>query len=166
MSNNMKCEALLAELEMEANATRKCLERIPETTFEWKPHEKSMKMGSLAVIVADIPRWIVKTVKDSVIDFGTYEHWYPKNTEELVTHFDQSINEAKETLKNTNDEELDKVFELRNNGQVLYSSPKGASVGSSINHWVHHRGQMTVYMRMNNIPVPSIYGPSADDQTF
>lgn len=156
----------LKELEAEANASRKCLERIPENLFDWKPHEKSMKFGYLALLVAEIPKWIQNMIEKSEIDFATFEHFQPKNTAELVKHFDENLQAAKNALQDVSDEILAETFYLKNQGKVLFSSPKKENIGSAINHLVHHRGQLTVYMRLNEIPVPSIYGPSADDTTF
>ena len=156
----------LKELEAEATASRKCLERIPESLFDWKPHEKSMTMGYLALLVAEIPRWIAYMIEKSEIDFVTFEHFKPKTTQELVNHFDENVQGAKNALQYVSNEGLSEPFYLKNKGQVLFSSPKKENVGMSINHLVHHRGQLTVYMRLNNIPVPSIYGPSADDKGF
>jgi uncharacterized damage-inducible protein DinB len=158
--------AFLKELEAEAAASRKCLERIPESLFGWKPHEKSMNMGYLALLVAEIPKWITHMVEKGDIDFATFEHFQPKTTAELVNHFDENLKAAKNALGHVSDEALAKTFSLKNRGQILFSSPIKENIGSSINHLVHHRGQLTVYMRLNNIPVPSIYGPSADDRSF
>jgi len=154
------------ELEAEALATRKCLERISPDLFGWKPHEKSMTLGYLALLVADIPKWITYVLEKGEIDFATYEHFQPKTTSELVNHFDENLGGAKSALSKVSDEGLSGTFSLKNQGQILFSAPKKETVGSSINHLVHHRGQLTVYMRLNNIPVPSIYGPSADDRVF
>ena len=156
----------LDELVAEERASRQCLERIPESLFAWKPHEKSMDMGYLSLLVAEIPKWITHTIIYSEIDFVSFEHFQPKNTKDLVNHFNQNMIEAKSALQNVADEELSKLFYLKNNGVVLFSSPKDESISSTINHLVHHRGQLTVYMRLNNIPVPSIYGPSADEKIF
>lgn len=156
----------LHELENEIPATRKCIERIPESLFGWKPHEKSMNMGYLTLLVAEIPKWITFTIEKSEIDFATFLHVQPKTASEMVKHFDENIEGAKNALSNVTDEELSGLFYLKRNGETLFSEVKKETVGSSINHWVHHRGQLTVYMRLNNIPVPSIYGPSADDRTF
>jgi len=158
--------AFLKELEAEAAATRKCLEKISEALFGWKPHEKSMAMGYLALLVAEIPKWITHMVEKGDIDFATFEHFQPKTTAELVNHFDENLNGAKNALRNVSNEELAKTFSLKNHGQVLFSTPIKENIGSSINHLVHHRGQLTVYMRLNDIPVPSIYGPSADEKKF
>jgi uncharacterized damage-inducible protein DinB len=156
----------LKELEAEGRATRKCLERIPEGLFDFKPHEKSMTMGYLALLVAEIPRWITHMVEKSEIDFATFEHFKPKTTAELVSHFDENLQSAKNALQQVSNQALSEPFYLKNQGQIVFTSPKKENIGSSINHLVHHRGQLTVYMRLNNIPVPSIYGPSADDRGF
>lgn len=156
----------LKELETEAIASRKCLEKIPEDLFGWKPHEKSMPMGYLALLVAEIPKWIQHMVEESEIDFATFKHFEPKNTAELVNHFDENLQGARKALQNASNETLSETFFLKNSGQVIFSSPKSDNIGSSVNHLVHHRGQLTVYMRLNDIPVPSIYGPSADDRAF
>lgn len=158
--------AFLKELEAEAAASRKCLERIPADLFGWKPHEKSMAMGYLALLVAEVPKWITCMVEKGDIDFATFEHFQPKTTAELVQHFEENLAGVRNALRNVSDEALAKTFSLKNHGQVLFSSPIKDNIGSSINHLVHHRGQLTVYMRLNNIPVPSIYGPSADDRAF
>jgi uncharacterized damage-inducible protein DinB len=156
----------LKELESEVRATRRCLEAIPEKLYEYKPHERSMNMGYLSLLVADIPQWIAWTIEKSIIDLSTYERFELSTNAALLKHFDKNIENAKRTLKNVSNDELEKPFYLKNSGQVLLTQPKKDSVQSSINHWVHHRGQLTVYMRLNDIPVPSIYGPSADERTF
>lgn len=156
----------MKELEAEETATRKCLERVPETLFDWKPHPKSMALGYLARLVAEIPKWITHMIEKSEIDFATFEHTEIKNTSELVNHFEENMKGAKKALQQISNQDINDPFFLKNQGQVLFSSPKKENIGSSINHLVHHRGQLTVYLRLNDIPVPSIYGPSADDKMF
>jgi len=156
----------LKELVAEAGASRKCLERIPEKLYDWKPHERSMAMRSLTYVVADIPRWIQQIVETPEIDFANYNNNQPKTTSEMVEHFDVNLKDAKRALEHATDESLSETFSLKNKGQVLMSLPKKEFIAQSINHLVHHRGQLTVYMRLNNIPVPSIYGPSADEGKF
>ena len=156
----------LHELETESVATRKCLERVPEKLFAWKPHEKSMNMGYLSLLVAEIPKWITHIIEKSVIDFATFSHFQPKTTQELVKHHDENLAGALRALKNVTNKQLEDPFYLKNQGQVLFTSSKKANVSSSINHLVHHRGQLTVYLRLNDIAVPSIYGPSAEDQNY
>jgi len=154
------------ELNAEYSATKACLGRIPESLFDYKPHPKSMTFGYLSLLVAEIPLWITHMVTDGEIDLATFKHFSPKTTKELVDHFEENIVGARKALGSTNDDELQSPFVLKANGQVLYSSTKMTDVGVTLNHWVHHRGQLTVYMRLNDIPVPSIYGPSADEKVF
>ncbi|MGE5399637.1 MAG: DinB family protein [Ignavibacteriales bacterium] len=165
MKNTMALE-YLKELEAETTSTRKCIERIPMELFDFKPHEKSMALGYLTLLIAEMPKWITYIIEKSVIDFVTWEHLQPKTSAELVKHFDENIKGAKNALQNVSDEALSEMFYLKNGEQVLLSSSKKESVGQTINHLVHHRGQLTVYMRLNDIPVPSIYGPSADEKGF
>ncbi len=154
------------ELSMETKASRACLEQMRADLFEYKPHEKSMQMGYLALMVADIPLWVTTIIKTGEIDFGTWEHHNPKTAEEYLALFDKNMQEAIATLEAAPDEEFDNMFTLKNQGQELSKDSKLDSVSSSINHLVHHRGQLTVYMKLNNMPIPSIYGPSADENTF
>jgi uncharacterized damage-inducible protein DinB len=162
----IRVKAYLQELEIETRASRKCLERIPETLFEYKPHQKSMNMGYLSVLVAAIPLWIKHMVVEGEIDLSTFPQFTPTTTSDLVKYFDNNVKAATEALEKTNDEELQSLFSLKANGNILYQSPKIIDIGVTLNHWVHHRGQLTVYMRLNDIAVPSIYGPSADDKNF
>lgn len=167
MENNFLASLYARELQAEHTATRKCLEKIPESIYSFKPHPKSMELGYLALLVAEIPLWIVHIIKEGVIDFATYKRFQLSTGEALLQHYEDSFNSAVQALQQVSDDKLlEDQFVLQNNGQKLSSSSKKESIGSSINHWVHHRGQLTVYMRLNDIPVPSIYGPSADDRTF
>ena len=125
-----------------------------------------MELGYLALLVADIPRWIMHMVERPEIDLATYERFELSTTAVLVKYFDDNIEAAKRTLDKVTNKELDSKFELKVAGKVVMSTTKKESVQQSINHWVHHRGQLTVYMRLNDISVPSIYGPSADERTF
>lgn len=154
------------EIESEVRASRKCLEGIPETLYKYKPHEKSMELGYLALLVADIPKWIAHMVEGPEIDLATYERFELSTTAALVKYFDDNIQAAKRALDKVTNKDLDGKFELKVAGKVVMTSTKKETVQQSINHWVHHRGQLTVYMRLNDIPVPSIYGPSADDRVF
>lgn len=159
-------ESLLHELNAEYRATRACLERIPETLYEYKPHPKSMGMGYLVLLVAEIPLWISKMIVDGEIDLATFKHVVPKTTADMMKHFEDNMKAAREALQNSTDESLDRSFTLKSNGQVFYSVKKMIDLPVTLNHWVHHRGQLTVYMRLNDLLVPSLYGPSADDKNF
>lgn len=163
---NATARELLNELEAEAKASRTCLLRIPAELFDYKPHEKSMPMGYLALIVAEIPRWITHIIEKSEIDLATFDHPKLKSGAELADYFDKNMEDARKSLGMLTDAMFDEPFSLKNNGAALFTSPKRDNLGSSINHMVHHRGQLTVYMRLNNILVPPIYGPSADEKVF
>ena len=166
MENNFLTNLYARELQAEYAATKKCLEKISENIYHFKPHPKSMELGYLALLVAEIPLWIVHIVKEGVIDFATYKRFQLTTSEALLKHFEESFKSAVDTLQQVSDDNLNGNFVLQNNVQQLMSTSKKDSISSSINHWVHHRGQLTVYMRLNDIPVPSIYGPSADERTF
>jgi uncharacterized damage-inducible protein DinB len=165
--SKIRTDGFLQELNSEYRATRACIERIPESLFEFKPHPKSMQLGYLTLLVAEVPLWIRRIVVESEIDFANFKHESPKTTDEMVNFFERNMEAARAALQGTNDEELTSTnFSLKANGNVLYTAPKIVDVSTTLNHWVHHRGQLTVYMRLNDIAVPSIYGPSADEQTF
>ncbi|MBS1530537.1 MAG: damage-inducible protein DinB [Bacteroidetes bacterium] len=166
MNDQLFAAAFAKELESEAPATLKCLERIPMERAAWKPHEKSMEFGYLALLVAEIPLWIAHIIKEPEIDFVTFQHKKAASAQELVKNFNENVAEAKAALLSVKDGDLSAPFYLKANGHVVFTSNKKEQVESSINHMVHHRGQLTVYMRLNDIPVPSIYGPSADDRGF
>ena len=152
-----------AELLSEADATRKCIQVVPESLYEYKPHEKSMKMGNLVQAVAGIPDWIRHIVEVGDVDFHTYKLDRPTTTEDIVKFFDKNLAGALKALESVSDEDLEKSFSLKMGDQVLMTGNKNDTIRDTINHLAHHRGQLTVYIRMNNIPVPKIYGPSGDD---
>lgn len=156
----------LEELRREIPSTRKCLKNITTETFSFKPHETSMEMKYLALLVAEIPLWIAYMIKDGELDFATYKSFEFETAAQLLEHFENNIKKAEALLEKTEDANLEKKFSLKREGKVLYSSPLKIDIPTTINHWVHHRGQLTVYMRMNGIKVPSIYGPSGDDKDF
>ncbi len=156
----------IRELEYEVRATRECLQAVPMDKPDWKPHEKSMPLGYMALLVADIPRWIQHAIENGVVDFATYNQAEAKTPDDLVAHFDKSIELAKAALAAASDERLKETFYLKNGELELMKAPIDETVMSSINHLVHHRGQLTVYLRLLDIAVPSIYGPSADSKGF
>ncbi len=163
---NKLSQEFLRELEAELGASRKCIERMKEELFDYKPHEKSMQMGYLSIIVADIPRWITYIIEKGEIDLGNWDRFTSKKPEDLLKFFDDNVEEVRKVLAKTTDAELEEPFYLKMGDKELSKDTKGNTVSSTINHLVHHRGQLTVYMRLNDIPVPSVYGPSADDKGF
>ena len=156
----------IRELESEVRATRECLAEVPMDKPDWKPHDKSMQIGYLAQLVADIPRWIQYAIEKGEVDFATYEQFKGETAEELVAHFEKSVEAAKKALEKVTDEDLKGTFYLRHGEKELFSSPKDENIMQSLNHLVHHRGQLTVYLRLNDLPIPSIYGPSGDTGGF
>jgi uncharacterized damage-inducible protein DinB len=161
-------EVLLQELNMEMANTRKTLERVP-AKFDWKPHEKSMSMGRLAIHLAEIPMWAEMTITQDEIDVapgGQPAFQSPKlgTTKEVLEMFDKNLASARAALQAMKDEDLMKPWSLKAGGKVMMTMPKAAVLrGFVLNHNVHHRAQMGVYLRLNDIAVPSIYGPSADE---
>ncbi|MBX3289366.1 MAG: DinB family protein [Acidobacteria bacterium] len=164
--SNTIASAFIAEMQQEAAVARKCLERIPAEKFDWKPHEKSMAFGSLASHVAEMFGWTGATLQHPELDFAKmdYKPLDPASNEDLVEFFDKTVAEAIDVLRNTPDEVFMEPWTLRNGETVYFTLPKVAVMRSMVmNHIIHHRGQLSVYLRLNDIPVPSIYGPSADE---
>jgi uncharacterized damage-inducible protein DinB len=161
-------DLFLAELEQEAAATRRVLERVPDGRYDWKPHEKSMTLGYLAELVAGMPSWPVFMIKKDELDLATQEKSPPLRTSrELVEALDRGLAEAREALANTTDEHLMTPWRMLVGGKVVSEQPRYLALRFGVfNHLAHHRGQLTVYLRLNDAPVPSIYGPSADDGSF
>jgi uncharacterized damage-inducible protein DinB len=166
VSSNNIATALVAELEQEAGVTRTCLERVPADKFDWKPHEKSMTLGRLASHIAEMFAWTPSTMEHSELDFSKmdYKPFEPKTTEELIEFLDKNVAEAVTALKNSSDERFTESWTMKNGETVYFTMPKIAVIRSFVfSHIIHHRGQLSVYLRLNDISVPSIYGPSADE---
>ena len=163
-------ELLIAELEREAVGTRKALERVPEGRDDWKPHEKSMPLGYLAALVATIPSWAAAIVTQDELDLaapGEFRTPSSQTNRELLESFDKALARAREALASTTDEHLMTPWRLLVQGQVVAEDSRYIMIrDSAFNHLAHHRGQLTVYLRLNDIPVPSLYGPTADEKGF
>lgn len=160
------CQALAAELQQEAKATRRILERVPEGSFDWKPHDKSMSLGRLAGHVAELPSLIAPALTQDELDFasGTYQPFAPTSTAELLEKFAGNIAKAVELLGSQTEESMGESWRLGSGEQTFFKGPRAAAVRVlALNHVVHHRGQLSVYLRLLDVPVPSIYGPSADE---
>ena len=160
-------DALVAELDNEIATTRKLLERIPDEKFDWKPHEKSMSAGKLGSHIADIPGWMLSVVNEDEFQLtDDYKPFEASNSEELLSEYDQRYAQWRAALEGIDDEQLMQSWALKKaDGEVAFSMPRGVVIRSfGINHLVHHRGQLAVYLRLLDIPVPAIYGPSADEQ--
>jgi uncharacterized damage-inducible protein DinB len=164
-------ELFLAELDREVDRSRRTLEQVPEGKHDWKPHEKSMIFGYLADMVATIPTWITMIVKQDELDVappaGQQQPRTPKNSSrEFIDALDKAAADARDALAGTTDEHLRTPWRLLARGQVVMDLPRHEMIRDTINHWAHHRGQMTVYLRLMGAKVPALYGPSADDKRF
>ena len=164
-------ELFLMELEDEAPATRRALERVPDGKNDWKPHEKSMPLGYLSHMVATMPSWVALVIDQDELDIapkpGGQRPEPAKNNAELLQRFDDAVGKARESLKKTTDEHLMTHWRMLANGHVVSNQPRHRMLRTGVgNHWSHHRGQLTVYLRLLGVPVPSIYGPTADDKGF
>jgi len=164
-------ELFLALLEREAAVSRRALERVPEGRPDWKPHEKSMPFGYLSNLVATMPGWIAMMVTQDEFDLnppggGRPQPPLPGTTAELLSVLDESVARAREALQSATDEHLMKPWRLLVGGRVVAEAPRHVNIGDAFTHLAHHRGQLSVYLRLNGAPVPSLYGPSADERTF
>ncbi|MDQ1639292.1 MAG: hypothetical protein QOF62_2631 [Pyrinomonadaceae bacterium] len=165
-------EFLQAELDREVERSRSALEQMPEGKYEWKPHEKSMILGYLANMVATIPNWIGLQITDAELDVAPapgeskMEHKRMDTSAELIAALDKSAAVARSAFEKTTDEHLMTNWRLLARGQVVMEAPRYQMIQDTFNHWAHHRGQMTVYLRLLGAKVPAIYGPSADDNQF
>jgi uncharacterized damage-inducible protein DinB len=160
-------QIVAAELKQEAISTRKMLERIPADKLSWKPHEKSMTLEALAGHIVNMVSWTSLTLKDDELDFAKMDYKPPtySDASELTAEFDKNVAESLETLAATPDETMAGNWTLRNGEQILFTLPKAVTLRTFVmNHVIHHRGQLAVYLRLLDIPLPSIYGPSADEQ--
>lgn len=158
---------LIAEFDNEVAVTRKLMERLPDEKFDWKPHEKSMSAGKLGSHLADIPEWMVSVLKENEFNLSPeYQPFEASNRRELLREFDQRTAEMRAGLASLTPEKLSEEWALTREGEVLFQMPRGAVIRTfGINHLVHHRGQLSVYLRLLDIPVPAIYGPSADEES-
>jgi len=164
-------DLFVAQLDAEAPRTRRTLERVPEGRDEWKPHDKSMALGRLAMLVAQMPSWLTLIVNKDALDVapaaGSNIDMRPLRTaKELVDAHDEAVAQARQVLIGASDDHLAKTWQLLAGGKVVNESPRAIVIRDTFMHLAHHRGQLTVYLRLTNAPVPAIYGPSADDTRF
>ena len=160
---------LLQELTMEAGTTRRVLERVPESSLGWRPHAKSMSLGQLALHVATLPRMVSDFVVGDTLDFGVAAAPSPTvdTHAALMTAFDDSIAHAQRYLASVTDARALETWTLLNGQKTLFAAPRAGVLRSFLfNHWYHHRGQLVVYLRLLEVPVPSVYGPTADENPF
>jgi len=156
-------KTLLPEFDQEMATTRRLLERVPSEKGDWKPHQKSFSLAHLSQLVAMMPGWITNALRATELGLTSYPGYSHEATETLLGVFDNHVKEARAALEKTDDDDFDVPWSLKMGDKVLFTLPRFVAVRTDINHLVHHRGQLSVYLRMLDVPIPSIYGPSADE---
>jgi uncharacterized damage-inducible protein DinB len=164
-------EFFAAQLERESPTSRRVLERVPEGRRDWKPHEKSMPLGYLAGLVATMPSWIAMMVEQDELDLrppsgAGYKPPATDTKAQLLAAHEESVRKGLEALRRTGDPHLFTKWRLLVGGQVVMEQPRHEAIAETFTHLAHHRGQLTVYLRLNDVPVPKVYGPTADDKSF
>lgn len=157
-------ESLLPEFDQEMATTRRLLERVPGDKATWKPHPRSFPLGHLAQLVAWMPGWVGQALKETELNLAGAPGYTFEKTETLLALFDHNVKESHEALKAAKDADFGVTWSLKHGGRVLFSAPRAVIVRNTISHLIHHRGQLTVYLRLNDVPIPSIYGPTADEK--
>ncbi len=160
-------DSILMEIEQEAQTTKRVLDRIPEDKLAWKPHPKAFSLGQLALHIASVPGSVAAAAVPDSMEAPNFSQPEAKSRQEVLDTFSKSLESAKDALKKMDDARLMSMWSLTKNGKVLMSVPRIGFIRSILmNHNYHHRGQLSVYLRMLGVPVPSIYGPSADENPF
>ncbi len=161
-------QTLLPEFDQEMANTRKILERVPEDKFDYKPHEKSMTLGRLASHVAEMPTWATHTIQAETLELRPGQQPFSaKSKQELLDTFDKAVVDARALIAGASDEDLRKTWTLKHAGKSIFSMPRaGVLRGMVMSHLIHHRAQLGVYLRLNEVEVPGMYGPSADEMKF
>src|SRR6267154_4274988 len=160
-------DSILMELDQEAQTTKRVLDSIPEDKLSWKPHPKAFSLGQLALHIASVPASVTAAAVPDTMEAPNFSQPEPKSRQEVLDTFSKSLESARAALKKMDDARLNSTWSLTKNGKVLMSVPRIAFLRSILmNHNYHHRGHLFVYLRMLDVPVPSIYGPSADENPF
>lgn len=156
-------DSLLPEFDQEMATTRRVIERVPSEKAKWKPHEKSFSLGHLTQLVANMPGWLTNALTETSLNLLDYPGYTYESTDDLLEVFDKHVKQARSAISDSKDSDYAVPWSLRRGEQVFFTLPRAAMVRQTINHLVHHRGQLTVYLRLIDVPVPSIYGPTADE---
>ena len=156
-------DTLLPEFDQEMASTRRIIERVPDDKPDWKPHPRSFSIAHLAQLLAWMPGWIGQALTSTELDLGSGGGYSNEMTDALLALFDENVRKSRAAIASSKDADYDVAWSLKMKGNVLFTAPRGVIVRQHISHLSHHRGQMTVYLRLLDIPVPSIYGPTADE---
>lgn len=159
-------QSLLSEFDEEMAATRRAIERVPDGHADWKPHPKSFSLAHLTQLIATMPGWITNMLTSTALDLAAGPGYTVQPTATLLATFDTLVEGARTALATARDEEMSVPWSLKHGPHVLFTMPRRDVVRQTINHLVHHRGQLTVYLRLLDVPVPSMYGPTADEPPF
>src|SRR5262245_60512901 len=160
-------DGMLMELEQEAKTTRRVLERVPGDQLGWRPHKKARTLGELALHVAGTPGAVATIASQSEVQDPEFKDASPKTAAELIPALEESVATARRMLTGMDDATLNGTWRMKRNGREILAMPRAALLRSiMLNHWYHHRGQLSVYLRELGVPIPSIYGPSADENPF
>ena len=157
-------DKLLPEFEQEMKSTRRLLERVPSDKGDWKPHPKSFSLAHLAQLVSWMPGWVANSLRDTELNLAGVTGYSTEKTETLLEGFDKNVADAKAAIAASKDEDYDVMWSLKRGDQVFMTLPRDQIVRQHISHLVHHRAQLTVYLRLLDVPIPSIYGPTADEK--
>jgi len=156
-------DSLLPEFDQEMATTRRVLERVPDDQPQWKPHPKSFSVAHLAQLLASLPGWIDQVLSSTELDLAAGGGYSNQKTASLLDTFDENVRKSREAIAKAKDSDYDVSWSLKMNRNVLFTAPRRVVVRQHISHLSHHRGQMTVYLRLLDVPIPSIYGPTADE---
>lgn len=157
-------ETILPEFDQEMATTRKLIVRVPSDKAEWKPHVKSFSLGHLTQLIARMPGWFTQMLTETSLDLSKGAPYTTETTDTLLGEFDRNVKEARAAIAATTDEGFTVPWSLTHGSHVLMTLPRAAVVRQTISHLVHHRGQLSVYLRLVDVPLPSIYGPTADEK--
>lgn len=159
-------QQFIKELQQEASKNKVMLERIPEPKLSWKPHDKSMTIGRLGMHIAELPRWVDRCLNSTEYDMGStpYNPNIPKTHGDIMAEFDRQLSNAVKVLETATDAKLGESWRFRRGDMVIYEMPRGEVIRRQLNHIIHHRGQLSVFLRLLDVPVPGTYGPSADER--
>ena len=157
-------DTLLPEFDQEMATTRRVLERVPTDKGKWKPHEKSFSLGHLAQLVAWMPGWIGQSIRERELDLKLGARYSYESTDTLLGMFDKNVKETRAAIEAAKDKDYEVSWSLKFGDRTVFTVPRRDVVRQHLNHLIHHRGQLTVYLRLVDVPVPMIYGPTADER--